>query len=602
MKWLRNLKFNTKLSLILIPLYLVCVGLLVTMLLWNASIFKSAQRTLYDELYVNSKLLSEAKLDVFEAVYAEEAYQSVKPPTEKKQYETSYKEHIQQSYNRFTSAMENLKNNDVLYSQYQHKNTGKTLKEIEEFFLQWFNNTDISKNGNMNPADRLQQYNELISQLDAAGELLDDYALTQSTLEQGATYQRIAITASVSVILLLLIGSVAIVISISLHKCLRETKNLSEKIASGQLTDIRYDNSFITNDEVGQIYASISTMADRLSVYDQYIKEITEILKTMATGDMRIRLKSEFKGEFASVRHALQKISEMLNQTLSTISISAQQVNSGAEQVASGAQALSQGATEQAGSIQELAATISEISYQVRKTAENTSQVMQIMDQVGAEVNYGDQQMQEMIRAMSEINESSNHISKIIKVIDDIAFQTNILALNAAVEAARAGAAGKGFAVVADEVRNLAAKSAAAAKETSDLISTSIQNVADGTTIAQTTAESLRKIVESFTSMYDLVREVDEATTAQNISLEQVAQGVEQISAVTQTNSATAEQSAAASEELTSQATLLNEMLAKFTLEDSAISSYQPAPSSRIESEPAVTLSSDGFFSSDFKY
>ena len=131
MKWLRNLKFNTKLSLIIIPLYLVCVGLLVTMLLWNASIFKSAQTTLYDELYVNSKLLSEAKLDVFEAVYAEEAYQSVKPPTEKKQYETSYKEHIQQSYNRFTSAMENLKNNDVLYSQYQHKNTGKTLKEIE---------------------------------------------------------------------------------------------------------------------------------------------------------------------------------------------------------------------------------------------------------------------------------------------------------------------------------------------------------------------------------------------------------------------------------------------------------------------------------------
>jgi len=238
----------------------------------------------------------------------------------------------------------------------------------------------------------------------------------------------------------------------------------------------------------------------------------------------------------------------------------------GADQVSVSAQSLSQGATQQASAIEELASTIEHIAGQVKKNAESTSKVKNLITDTSSEVSNGNKQMAEMLKAMNDINNSSSEISKIIKVIDDIAFQTNILALNAAVEAARAGAAGKGFAVVADEVRNLAGKSAQAAKNTTELIEDSIIKVQEGTVIANSTANSLNEIVKSVDEISNLIVSIDKASEQQSSSIQEVTLGIEQISTVVQTNSATAEESAAASEELSGQATMLGELIAKIKL------------------------------------
>ena len=189
----------------------------------------------------------------------------------------------------------------------------------------------------------------------------------------------------------------------------------------------------------------------------------------------------------------------------------------------------------------------------------------------GVELMASNAQMKDMMDAMQQISNKASEISNIIKIVDDIAFQTNILALNAAVEAARAGNAGKGFAVVADEVRNLAAKSAEAAKSTAVLIEQTIETVNNGFTIADKAALSLSKSAEVATSAAAVVDSIATASREQAEAIMQINQGIEQIAAVVQTNSATAEESAAASEELSGQAEMLKQLVSRFNLPDSAM-------------------------------
>ncbi|MDD2483742.1 MAG: methyl-accepting chemotaxis protein [Eubacteriales bacterium] len=297
-----------------------------------------------------------------------------------------------------------------------------------------------------------------------------------------------------------------------------------------------------------------------------YVGEIAYVLSEMGNGNMDHNITSEYKGDFIEIKNSLNNISISLSETLGEINEAANQVASGARQVSDASQALSQGSTEQASTVEELTASIAEIANQTKQNAVNANQANELSDSARENGVKGNMQMQGMLSSMREINESSANISKIIKVIDDIAFQTNILALNAAVEAARAGQHGKGFAVVAEEVRNLAARSAKAAKETTDLIEGSISKVEIGTKQANETAGALNEIAEGIEKSASLVGSIATASNEQASGIAQVNMGIEQVSQVVQNNSATAEESAAASEELSSQAELLKQMVTRFTL------------------------------------
>lgn len=296
------------------------------------------------------------------------------------------------------------------------------------------------------------------------------------------------------------------------------------------------------------------------------VNEAADCLKEMAKGNLDVAVTGDYRGDHNIVKEALNSTLSAINEILNQVTVAVDQVSAGSRQVSDSSQALSQGATEQASSLEEITSSAQEIAAQTRQNAENAVQANQLATQARTNAEKGNQQMGQMLKAMGEINESAANISKIIKAIDEIAFQTNLLALNAAVEAARAGKHGKGFTVVAEEVRNLAQRSAKAAKETAEMIEGSIKKTEVGTKIAEDTSRALEEIVAGATKVTDLIGEIASASKEQAEGIGQVNQGLGQVDQITQANTASAEESASASEELSSQALQLKQMLGRFRL------------------------------------
>ncbi|WP_251319645.1 methyl-accepting chemotaxis protein [Flintibacter muris] len=318
-----------------------------------------------------------------------------------------------------------------------------------------------------------------------------------------------------------------------------------------------------SNDEIGILSKCFDNTISRLR---NYIGEISNMLEAIAGGDLTAQITQEYVGDFASIRTSLNDILQKLNGTIGQIVTSAEYVSGGAEQMSTAAQALSQGSMEQSGAVEGLEETIRSVAESVKQTADNAQRAREQVGGMGRQLAEGNQKMQEMIAAMGEITHSSNEIEKIIKTIEDIAFQTNILALNAAVEAARAGTAGKGFAVVADEVRNLAAKSAEASQSTSALIGRSISAVNQGTQIADATARQLENVVTGAHGIVETINGIAADAQTQAGAVEQIQDQIGQIASVVQTNSSTAEESAATSQELNAQANVLRQLVKTFRL------------------------------------
>jgi methyl-accepting chemotaxis protein len=313
-------------------------------------------------------------------------------------------------------------------------------------------------------------------------------------------------------------------------------------------------------------------------------------LDEVERGDHTAYLRANYQGDHAALKDALNTSLDGLNRILGQVMLAGDQIAVGSAEISDAAQNLSQGASEQAATLEQISASITEMTSQTKQNAENAAQARQLAVAAKEGATEGDQQMQAMVVAMTSIEAASQSINKIIKVIDEIAFQTNLLALNAAVEAARAGVHGKGFAVVAEEVRNLAARSANAAKETTEMIEGSIKRVAQGTAIAQETAAALASIVSDVGKVTDLVSEIAAASDEQAEGIGQINEGLSQINKVTQQTASAAEESAAAAEELSGQAEQLKEMLSQFKL------TVDTSPTSpvRASSSTPKAIKSDG--------
>ncbi len=377
------------------------------------------------------------------------------------------------------------------------------------------------------------------------------------------------LTAAMVVLAVLAVLALTLLVVLQVRRIIgrpvEELSRAATRIAEGELDQtIQYRS----RDELGVLADDFNRVTLRLREYITYIDEIARTLHAIADGDLAFTLRQEYTGEFSKIRDSFDDISAQLNRVMSQLRAASRDVAAGAEQVSNGAIQLSQSSTEQATEVEALAKNIGSVSESVQRIAQDAQKASGLSGGVRAGLVGSSEKMQNLTYVIQKISDSSTEINTIIKAIEDIAFQTNILALNAAVEAARAGEAGKGFAVVADEVRMLSGKSSAAAKETTVLLGQTVESMAEGARAAQDTSESMLAVVDQADEMSRLIDSIASYTQEQSVHAAEITQGIDQISLAVQSNVATAESSAATSEELSGQAALLKDMVSRFRLRD----------------------------------
>ena len=316
-----------------------------------------------------------------------------------------------------------------------------------------------------------------------------------------------------------------------------------------------------SDDEIGKLAHS---MRKSIRILGTYVDDIDRSMKLFSEGNFDVHPEVEWRGDFVGILNSFMAFQASMAGTIKGIQNVSNEVSGAAEQVASSSNDLADGATNQAAVVEELTATVTGVSEQVEKNSQSAKEISVKVDELGNAISESNGKMHEMVDSMHEISEASKEIDKIITTINEIASQTNLLALNASIEAARAGEAGKGFAVVANQVNVLADQSAQAAKESATLIETSVKAVEKGRVIAGQTAAQLEEVAENSKLITTEVTNIAETLETQTTEIKQINEGIEQINDVVQTNSATSEECAAASQEMSSEAESLREMIRKF--------------------------------------
>ena len=344
---------------------------------------------------------------------------------------------------------------------------------------------------------------------------------------------------------------------------LRAVEDVAKELTEGNLHSTL---DYRSEDEIGRLAHS---MRKSIRILGSYVDDIDRAMKLFAEGNFDVKPEVEWRGDFVGILNSFMQFEESIGETIRGIQNVSNEVSSAADQVASSSNDLADGATNQAAVVEELTATVAGVSEQVENNSKSAKEISGRVDELGNAILESNGKMHEMVDSMHEINEASKEIDKIIATINEIASQTNLLALNASIEAARAGEAGKGFAVVANQVNSLADQSAQAAKESAMLIETSVKAVEKGMVIAGQTAAQLEDVAENSKIITEEVINIAETLETQTTEIRQINEGIEQINDVVQTNSATSEECAAASQEMSSESENLREMIRKFKLAES---------------------------------
>jgi methyl-accepting chemotaxis protein len=339
---------------------------------------------------------------------------------------------------------------------------------------------------------------------------------------------------------------------------LAELQKAAQDLAEG---DLHTEITYTSGDEFGQLADSLRSSVSTLG---SYVSDISRAMEGFAEGDFTAQPSVEWKGDFVKILDSFSMFENQMADTITGMQEVAAQVENGAQQVSATSMDLAEGATNQATVMQQFTATLEDVSGQVSVNADYAGDISKHVEQVGDDISDTTEKMRAMVKSMNEIGESSQRIRQIIDTINDIAAQTNLLALNASIEAAHAGEFGKGFAVVANQVTSLATQSAECARESTQLIEDSLKEVANGMQLTDEIAKHQEDVAYNTKHIVSEVQNVATTLKSQNKSFEELSQGITQINDVIQTNSATSQECAASSQEMSGQANMLDSLVRRF--------------------------------------